>query len=88
MTHITEGRVIGNHADLGVLPPAAVRNWLTVMEILRSGVRRSARRKEMAAAESTWDSEGGATGEGESPPSGTEGYPQASSGSGPRGLGR
>jgi hypothetical protein len=78
MTHITEGRVIGNHAEMGVPPPAAVRNWLTITEILRSGVWRRARRTEMAAAESTWDSEGGATGEGESPPSGTEGLQQAS----------
>jgi hypothetical protein len=35
--HITDGRVIGNHADMG-----------------------KARRKDTGAAQSTWDSEGGA----------------------------
>ena len=35
--HITEGRVIGNHADMG-----------------------TPRRKDIGAAQSTWDSEGGA----------------------------
>ncbi len=92
MTHITEARVIGNHPDMGVPPPAAVRSSLIVTDILRAGIRRRNTRREMAAAQSTWDSEGGATGEGESPPGGTEGLLLASYtrpvGSGPRGLGR
>ena len=41
---------------------------LTVSEILRAGVRRRARRGEKAAAESAWDSEGGAAGKGERRP--------------------
>jgi hypothetical protein len=59
MTHITDGRVIGNHADMG-----------------------RARRKATGAAQSTWDSEGGATqreatdGQGGSAPGGAEGLPQ------------
>jgi hypothetical protein len=81
MTHITEARLIGNHAAMGGSPPAAARSSLTVTEILRGGVRRKARRKETAAAQSTWDSEGGASGERELPPLDTEG-------SAPRGLGR
>jgi hypothetical protein len=39
---------------------------LTVSDILRAGVRRMARHREMVAAQSTWDSEGGATGKDES----------------------
>ena len=62
MTHITEARVIGNHAAMGRSTPAAKdMPFLTVNEILRAGLRRAARRKEMAVAQSTWDSEGGAT---------------------------
>jgi hypothetical protein len=53
---------------------------LTVRDILRAGVRRRARHTEMVAAQSTWDSEGGATGEGESLPNGVKGRA-------PRGLG-
>jgi hypothetical protein len=65
MTHITEARVIGNHAAMGKLTPAASDTaFLTAREIFRAGVRRAARRREMAAAQSTWDSEGGATGRG------------------------
>jgi hypothetical protein len=70
MTHITDSRVIGNHADMGGGPPAAARNPLTVTEILRAGVRRRARRREMASAESVWDSEGGSVS------GATEGLPQ------------
>jgi hypothetical protein len=59
MTHITDAGVIGNHAAMGASTPAASdAPFLTVKEILRAGVRRAARRKEMAAAQSTWDSEG------------------------------
>jgi hypothetical protein len=38
---------------------------LTVHEVLRAGIRRSAERKDMAAARSKWDSEGGAIEAGE-----------------------
>lgn len=34
-------------------------DWLTVNDIVRAGVRRSARRREAIAAEEIWDSEGG-----------------------------
>jgi hypothetical protein len=81
MTHITEARVIGNHADMGGPAPAATRIALTVTDILRAGARRRAKRGEMIAARAAWDSEGGATGDGES----------LSNGRGsraPRGLGR
>ncbi len=62
MTHSTEARVIANHAAMGRSTPAATdRPYLTVGEVLRTGIRRAAGRKEMAAAKSTWDSEGGAT---------------------------
>ena len=60
MTHITEPRVIGNHAEMGGPTPAAPHIPMTVKDILRAGVRRRARREEMAAAQSAWDSEGGA----------------------------
>jgi len=45
-------------------PAATDIRFLSVTEILRAGIGRATRRKEVAAAESTWDSEGGATGEG------------------------
>jgi hypothetical protein len=60
MTHITERRVVGNHADMGGPHPAPSRKSPTVTEILGAGVRRRAGRKEMGAAQSTWNSEGGA----------------------------
>jgi hypothetical protein len=61
MTHTTDARFIGNDAAMGgPTPTASDAPFLTVKEILRAGVRRAARRKEMAAAQSTWDSEGGA----------------------------
>jgi ribosome-associated translation inhibitor RaiA len=59
LTHITEPRVIGNHAEMGGSTPAAPYVPSTVKDIPRAGVQQ-ARRKEMAAAQSTWDSEGGA----------------------------
>jgi hypothetical protein len=62
MTHITESRAIGNHADMGGSPLAAARTSLTVTQILRAGIQRRVRRTEAAAAQSTWDSEGGAIG--------------------------
>jgi homoserine kinase len=48
MTHITEARVIGSHADMG---PG--------FDILHAGGRRRVRREETDTALSTWDSEGG-----------------------------
>ena len=53
MTHITEERVIGNHADMGGSSTVATRTSLTVTDVLRAGVRRRTTRKEMAAAESS-----------------------------------
>ena len=58
MTHITEERVIGNHAGMGGSTTVATRTSLTVTDILRAGVRRGTTRKEMTAAQSMWDSEG------------------------------
>lgn len=60
MTHITEPRVIGNHAEMGGSTSAARYIPMTVKDILRAGVRRRARPEEMAGAQSAWDSEGGA----------------------------
>ena len=82
MTHITDSRVIGNHADMGEPPQGASRTSLTVTEIVGKGVRRRTRRREMGAAQSAWDSEGGAAereatnDEGGSVPGGAEGSPQ------------
>jgi hypothetical protein len=53
MTHIIEA--MGRLA-----PPATHRPYLTVHEVLRAGIRRATGRRDMAAAQSTWDSEGGA----------------------------
>jgi hypothetical protein len=62
MTHITDARVIANHAAIGRSTRTATdRPYLTVGEILSAGIRRAAARKDMAAAKSTWDSEVGAT---------------------------
>jgi hypothetical protein len=61
MTHIIEARVIGNHAAMGRSTPAASdRPYLTVHEVLRASMRRATDCKDMAAAQSKWDSEGGA----------------------------
>lgn len=66
MTQIIEARVIGNHGAMGRSTPAATgRPYLTIHEVLRAGIRRAAGRKEMAAAQSTWDSEGGVNEAGE-----------------------
>ena len=84
MTHITDSRVIGNHADMGERPPAASRKSLTVTEMHCEGARRRTRRREMGAAESAWDSKGGAAereatdGEDGAAPGGAEGLPQTS----------
>jgi hypothetical protein len=72
MTNITGARVIGNYAVAGGPVPAAARIRLTVRDILGAGVRRRARHREMVAAQSTWDSEGGATGENEALANGVE----------------
>lgn len=67
MTHITEPRVIDNHADMGSIAPKSFKKSedsytaLTVTDVLRAGMRRTRRRRALAEAESTWDSEGGAT---------------------------
>jgi hypothetical protein len=65
MTHITEARFIGNHADMGASRPVASRTPLTATEVIRAGLRRKARRRarrsDMVAARSAWESEGGAT---------------------------
>jgi hypothetical protein len=53
---------------------------LTARQLLGAGVRRTVRHKEMLAAQSMWDSEGGATGEDKSLTNGVECRP-------PRGLG-
>jgi hypothetical protein len=61
MTNITEARVIRNYAAMGRPTLAASDTpFLTAREILRAGVHRAAMRREMAAAQSMWDSEGGA----------------------------
>lgn len=77
MTHITEERVIGNYEGMGGSTTVATRTSLTVTDILRAGVRRRTTRKEMSAAQSKWDDEGGATREVELLSSGTEGLPLA-----------
>ncbi len=58
MTHVTNRRVIDNHAAMGKSPPAAPDTpFLTLENIFRAGARRAARRREILAAQSTWDSE-------------------------------
>jgi hypothetical protein len=62
MMHITDARVSAHHAAISRSTPAgADRPYLTVGEVLRAGMRRAARRRELAEAKSTWVSEGGAT---------------------------
>jgi len=61
MTYITEAEIIGNHAAMRRLPSLATDSpYLTVHEVLRAGIRRATGRRDMVAAQSTWDSEGGA----------------------------
>lgn len=84
MTHITEERVIGNHAGMGGSTTVATRTSLTVTDILRAGASRRTTREEMTAAQSTWDSDGGATRECQLLALGTEGLQLAP----PRGFGR
>lgn len=70
MTHITGERVVGNHADMGTSLPAASRKPLTLQGIHH---HRSTRDREMALAQSIWDSEGGSVS------GGAKGLPQAPS---------
>jgi hypothetical protein len=79
MKNITKSRVVG-HGVTGGRAAAAPGIPLTPRDILGGGLRRRARRREILAAQSTWDSEGGATGESEWASNGVECRP-------PRGLG-
>jgi hypothetical protein len=68
MEPITEARVKGSHAAMCRSTPAATdRQYPTAGDVLRAGIRRAATRKEIAAAQSIWDSEGGATKSSERP---------------------
>lgn len=60
MTHITEERVIGNHADMGGSAPPSSSTPLNVTQVLGEVVDRRVEGKAVMAAQSTWDSEGGA----------------------------
>jgi hypothetical protein len=61
MTYVLEGPVIANPAGVSrSMTAASARPYLTVGDVLRAGMRRTAERRQIAAAESTWDSEGGA----------------------------
>ena len=52
MTHITNRRVIDNHAAMGKSPSAAPDTpFLTLENIFRAGARRAARRREILAAQ-------------------------------------
>jgi hypothetical protein len=66
MTNIAEARVPDNHAEMGGSAAAAAGVPLTVRDILRAGARRRAERGELGAAQSVWDTEGGATGQNQS----------------------
>jgi hypothetical protein len=58
MKHTTDPPAIDNHAAMGKSPPAASDTpSLTLKNIFRAGARRAARRREILAAQSTWDSE-------------------------------
>jgi hypothetical protein len=60
ITHITEGRVIGNHAEMGGSAPPSSSTPLNVSQVLGEVVDRRVGGKEMMAAQPTWDSGGGA----------------------------
>lgn len=61
MRRVIKARVTGKVAAVGRSSPVATdAPYLTVHEVFRAGRRRSAERKDIAAAQSTWDSEGGA----------------------------
>ena len=52
MAHITNPRVIDNHAAMGKSPPAVPDTpFLTLENIFRAGARRAARRREILAAQ-------------------------------------
>ncbi|WP_241472155.1 hypothetical protein [Mycolicibacterium neoaurum] len=61
MTHISEPRAIGDHADTGPLSahtsPRTATATARVLDTDAAGVDRS--RSDSSAAESRWDSEGG-----------------------------
>jgi hypothetical protein len=68
MKPITEARVTASHAAMCRSMPAATdRQYPTIGDVLRAGIYRAATRKEMVAARSIWDSEGGATESSERP---------------------
>ncbi|BCZ22565.1 hypothetical protein MTY59_24200 [Mycobacterium senriense] len=61
MTYVLEGPVTANAAGVSrSTTTASARPYLTAGDVLRAGMRRTAERRQTAAAESTWDSEGGA----------------------------
>lgn len=70
MTH-ADHHVDGDHAAIGDTTPAADRPYLTCREVILAGMRRAAGvrrdrdRKGKVAAQSRWDSEGGAISTGE-----------------------
>jgi len=62
MKPITDARVMASHAAMCRSMPAATdRQYPTIGDVLCAGIYRAATRKEMVAAQSIWDSEGGAT---------------------------
>ena len=68
MEPITEARVKARHAAMCRSTPAATdKQYPTAGDVLRAGICRAATRKEMVAAQSIWDSEGGATESSERP---------------------
>jgi hypothetical protein len=67
MSHVAEARVVRNEVAMGRSTPAAAdQPYLTIHEVLRAsgcraaGRKDAAERKDMAAAHSRWDTEGGA----------------------------
>jgi hypothetical protein len=61
MTYNAEAGISGNDAAVGTSTRAASdTQYLTIHEVLRAGRARTVGRKEMVAAQSSWDSEGGA----------------------------
>jgi hypothetical protein len=68
MEPITEAPVMASHAAMCRSTPAAAdRQYPTAGDVLRAGIRRTATRNEIVAAQSAWDSEGGTTESSERP---------------------
>jgi hypothetical protein len=68
MKPITAARVMASHAAMcRSIPATTDRQYPTARDVLRAGIYRAATRKEMVAAQSIWDSEGGATESSERP---------------------